>query len=279
MRTVLPLIAALALAVPATTALAGGHKIGEIIEKRSDEDKARDQFRHPKETLEFFGLKPDMTVVEALPGGGWYTRIILPYVAKKGKYGAVNYRADMFKKLFPNISEERLEGLRKFPETFPKKATEWVDGEPEITAYVFGSAPESMHGKVDMVLFIRALHNLNRGGPEYMDQAVAEAFKVLKPGGIVGVVQHRAQEDKSDEFASGSAGYLKQSSVVATFEKAGFKLAGSSDVNANAKDRPSDDEIVWRLPPSRRGDKEKRAEYDAIGESDRMTLKFMKPKM
>ncbi len=143
--------------------------------------------------------------------------------------------------------------------------------------------PEDASDQVDAVLFIRALHNLNRFTDEespYMSDTLAETFRVLKPGGIAGVVQHSGPETNSDDWANGSNGYLKKSAVIAAFEAAGFEYVGSSDINANAADVPSEEEFVWRLPPSRSGTEEgspERAAYDAIGESNRMTLKFRKP--
>jgi predicted methyltransferase len=138
--------------------------------------------------------------------------------------------------------------------------------------------PANLDGTADRVLFIRALHNLNRFND--MDGAASEAYRVLKPGGMVGVVQHRAPESAPAEWADGSKGYLKQSDVIAKFEAAGFKLKDTSDINANPKDVPGADDIVWRLPPSLNGTEEgtpERAAMEAIGESNRMTLLFMKP--
>ncbi len=250
-----------------------------VLEARSDEDKVRDQFRHPKETLEFFGVTSSSRVVEALPGGGWYTRILLPLVAENGAYAGANYQADMFKILFGDrLTEERYNGLKNWPETFPGRAAEWVEGEPEVKAWSFGSAPQDLYGTMDHVLFIRALHNLKRSGGTYLEEAVLEAYELLKPGGVVGVVQHRAPADASDDWANGSAGYIKESALIATFEEAGFQLAEKSEINANPKDKPTADDIVWRLPPSLRvKDEELKKKNQEIGESDRMTLKFVKP--
>ena len=133
------------------------------------------------------------------------------------------------------------------------------------------------------VLFIRALHNLNRfsaGETDYMGDTLAETYRILKPGGIVGVVQHSAPDANNDDWANGSNGYLKTSAVVAAFEAAGFELEASSDVNANPADVPSEEDFVWRLPPTLAGTEEGTPERDAnaaIGESNRMTLKFRKP--
>ena len=139
-----------------------------------------------------------------------------------------------------------------------------------------------MAGKADMVLFVRSYHHLNRFEEEggFRTAALEDTMKVLKPGGIVGVVQHRGPEGNSDEWAEGDSGYMKQSQVIASFEAAGFELVGESEVNANPADRPTNEDIVWRLPPSlatSRDDEEMRAKMQEIGESDRMTLKFRKP--
>lgn len=245
-----------------------------VVAARSEEERARDQYRHPVETLEFFGIAPDMTVVEALPGRGWYSRVIIPYVNADGGYGAVNYQADMFKAILPDASEERLEGFRTFPDMFPTTAAKW-GATGDVTAWSFGEAPAGY--QADAVLFIRALHNLNRSGGTYIDDAIGDAFAALKPGGMVGVVQHRAPETATGDAASGSNGYLRQSDVIARFEAAGFVFEEASEINANPADQPGADDIVWRLPPTLGKGEENRDAYLAIGESDRMTLRFRKP--
>jgi predicted methyltransferase len=156
------------------------------------------------------------------------------------------------------------------------------DDSASVSAFVLGSLPDEMAGSADAVLFIRALHNLARfeadGG--YLTAALQDAFTMLKPGGIAGIVQHRGRDDMSDQWASGANGYLKQDFVIAQMEAAGFEFVSSSDVNSNDNDRPTEEEVVWRLPPSFDGsadDPEKRAAVQAIGESNRMTLKFIKP--
>jgi predicted methyltransferase len=151
----------------------------------------------------------------------------------------------------------------------------------EVAAFQYGSLPEEMAGTADVVLVMRAMHHFMRlekdGG--YLTQALADMHKVLKPGGIVGVVQHRAPEESSDEWAIGNAGYVKQSAVIAAFEKAGFELVEASEINANPKDQPTEKDVVWRLPPTlatSEDNPELKAQMEAIGESDRMTLKFRK---
>ena len=249
-----------------------------VIAARSDEDKARDEWRNPAETLRFFGLEADDTVVEGLPGGGWYTKIILAYVADEGAYAGVNYQPEMYPMLLGEISPERMERINNWPETFPARANEFLGRDDvDVAAFRFGDAPEDMYGKVDVALMIRSLHNLNRLGPDYLDPALADLYALLKPGGVLGIVQHRAPEDVSDESADGSRGYLKQSQVIEALENAGFVFEEASELNANPADKPGESDIVWRLPPTLGMGDKNRDEYIAIGESDRMTLRFRKP--
>jgi predicted methyltransferase len=185
--------------------------------------------------------------------------------------------------LFGFFSEERIAKLATWTTDWPAGAQEWRgENAASVSAFEFGKAPENFNGTADAVLLIRALHNLARfedqGG--FLTTAIADSYKVLKPGGIVGVVQHHAPDSASDEWANGSRGYLKKSFVIAQMQAAGFEFVASSDVNANSKDQPTAEDIVWRLPPSLRGAKDDAAltaKMLAIGESNRMTLKFRKP--
>ncbi len=251
-------------------------KLAAILKARSEEDKARDEFRHPGETLEFFGVTPEMTVIEALPGGGWYSRVIIPYVNDEGGYGAVNYDAEMFRSLMPDASEERLASFAAFPETFPAQATE-MGATGEVAAWSFGAMPEPLIETADAFLFVRALHNLNRAGGDYLDAALSDAYAVLKPSGVLGVVQHRAPATAEGDAASGANGYLRQDDVIAMMEEAGFEFEEASEINANAADQPGAEDIVWRLPPTLGMGETNRETFMAIGESDRMTLRFRKP--
>jgi predicted methyltransferase len=156
-----------------------------------------------------------------------------------------------------------------------------TEGDAAIAAFQYGAVPDDMAGTADVVLMSRAIHHFmrleNKGG--YMTKALADANKVLKPGGIVGVEQHRAPEGTGDKWATGDAGYVKQSAVIAAFEKAGFELVEASEINANPKDKPTEKDVVWRLPPTlatSQKDPALKAQMEAIGESDRMTLKFRK---
>ncbi|MFC4724160.1 class I SAM-dependent methyltransferase [Glycocaulis abyssi] len=240
---------------------------------RREADRARDQYRNPRETLEFFGVQPGDTVVEALPGSGWYGRILAPWLAAEGEYYGLNYSMGIFEQIFPNMSEEQRVRFEGWEAGFPGMAAEW--GGQAAGTYTLGSIPDSAAGTADVVLYVRALHNMARFGE--MDVAVNDAWTLLRPGGTVGVVQHRAPADETDERADGSRAYLREADVIAAFEARGFILEASSEVNANPDD-PADHEIgVWALLPTLAGTDEDREERMSIGESDRMTLRFRKP--
>lgn len=252
-------------------------KLETILAAQSDEAKARYQYRHPKETLEFFGIKPGMTVVEAFPGGGWYTKILAPYLGSEGKIIAANYPDDLwpnFDWAKPDFIAERIASTKKFP----AKVKEWSpDNTPKAEGYTFSTLPKTLDNSVDAVLFVRALHNLNRFNAEqkFLDNALSETHRVLKHGGVVGIVQHSANSGD----LSGGRGYLKESELIASMQKAGFTLVAKSDINANPKDQPTADDIVWRLAPSfytSGSDEKMKDQYRPIGESNRMTLLFKK---
>jgi predicted methyltransferase len=222
---------------------------------------ARDNARHPYETLSFFGIKPTMTVVELVPGGGWYTEILAPYLRDKGKYIGAGAAPD-----------------KKGGMAFRAK----LDANPALygkaTMAVF--EPPSRYeiapaGSVDMVLTFRNLHNWVGNGEEALATTFKEIHKVLKPGGVLGLVDHRLPVAmKQDEKAS--SGYVHEAYVIKLAESAGFKLAGKSEVNANPKDKADHEKGVWTLPPVLANKDKDREKYMAIGESDRMTLKFVK---
>jgi predicted methyltransferase len=275
---------ALVLAVNPATTLADEDKLAAVLAAQPDEAKARYPYRHPQETISFFGIEPGMTVVEGLPGTGWYTKILLPYLGSEGRLVGANYPLD----LWPNFAfanEEFMAEMSQWLENWPAGAEEWrgEDG-ASIGAFWFGAMPEELAGTADVVFFVRMLHNVWRfqseGKGDYLDMALKDAYDVLKPGGVLGVVQHHARDDKSDEWANGSHGYMKKQFVIDRIEAAGFELVAESDVNANDKDQPSGDDIVWRLSPTfatSRDNPELKAQLAAIGESNRMTLKFRKP--
>ena len=261
---------------------ADAERLASVLAAQPGEMQARYQFRHPQETVEFFGLEPGMTVVEVLPGGGWYTKLLLPYIGPEGRVIGADYSGDMYP-LFGFFSEEALEEKKLFVTNFPVEAQQWAgDDGASAEAFVLGALPEEMKGQADAVLFIRALHNLARfeGDGGFLTAALQDAFDVLKPGGIAGVVQHQARDDMPDDFADGSHGYLKKEFVVERMKAAGFELLASSDINQNDNDQPGASDIVWRLPPgfaTSRDNPELKAELAAVGESNRMTLLFRKP--
>ena len=239
-------------------------------ESRAD-DKARDVYRHPVQTLTFFGVKPEQTVVEYGPGGGWYTRVLVPYLAESGKYVAIN--ADSSTTNFPDRAREaRSKG---WPESFPDTAAKWtgVDAK-KILAFESDELPDDMKGKVDRILIFRSLQGMLNGNRA--DSELRALREMLADDGMVGVVQHRAKPDAPYAMSNGSKGYLKQSSVVALFELNGFELVSESEINANPKDMANYPGGVWTLPPVLGSGETDKAKYEAIGESDRMTLLFKK---
>jgi predicted methyltransferase len=232
---------------------------------RKPGDVERDKYRHPVETLDFFGFKPTMTVLEFGPGEGWYTALLAPALAKKGKLlvtstdpnGPPDERSTFYGQRFKMF-------LDTSPEAFGKIETVNIDNKSP-------SLPQD--GTVDLVILARELHGMVQQNK--MGDWLAQIQKALKPNGVLGVEQHRAKPDANAE-ESAKKGYLPEKWVIEKVEASGFKLAGKSEINANAKDTKDYAEGVWTLPPSYRlGDKD-HDKYAAIGESDRMTLKFVK---
>jgi predicted methyltransferase len=220
-------------------------------------------------------------VLEVLPGSGWYSKILAPYLGPAGALHAVNY-ADAMWPLFGSFNEDFIAQRKAQMANWPAAVASYGGNGSAARGFAFGAIDVSLNESVDTVLIIRALHNLNRFEAQAGTRTAAlnEVYRVLKPGGIAGVVQHRAPETASETWALGQNGYLKQSAVIEMFEAAGFELLASSELNSNARDLPGDGDTVWRLPPSYRGsgeDPAQRAAVDAIGESDRMTLRFRKP--
>ena len=271
-----------AVTTQAETAAPQESQLAALLDAQPEKVKARYQYRHPQETLEFFGIETGMTVMEALPGGGWYSKILLPYLGKDGHLIGADYDLDMYA-AFGFYDDESLEKKKSWISNWTTEAETWRnDSSASISAFVLGSMPDDMAGSADAVLFIRALHNLNNfeadGG--YLAAALADAYAILKPGGIIGIVQHQSSDEMPDKWADGANGYLKKSLVVERMETAGFEFVSASSVNENNNDRPGEENSVWRLPPSFDGsedDPEKHDAMQAIGESNRMTLKFRKP--
>ena len=228
---------------------------------RTASNIARDRYRHPAQTLAFFGVKPGDTVVEVWPGGGWYTEILAPLTARTGAY----YAAGPWEKGLGAVR-----GLQsKDAATYGKVKLAALPAEARQPGVPDGSA--------DVVLTFRNVHNWRFGGEDRARAMFAAMYKMLKPGGTLGVVEHRLPESRPSA-AEEKSGYMKPSSVIGFATAAGFKLTGRSEINANPKDSADWPEGVWTLPPSYALKDKDRAKYAAIGESDRMTLRFAKPR-
>lgn len=253
----------------------------QVLDRQSDEAKRRYAARHPQATLRFFGITPGMTVIEADPGDGWYSKILYPYLGEEGVLVGADYPMQVYE-LFNYYSEDELAERALWAETWPEMMTSdgGADG-ARVMAFALGSMPKELEGTADAVLLIRVLHNLADFEEEgaHLSRALEEMYSALKPGGLVGIVQHRAPESHADEWASGANGYLKKSFVINAMQNAGFVFEAESSINKNPQDRPSEEESVWRLPPTLEvpEDGRRAEEYAAIGESDRMTLRFRKP--
>lgn len=274
-----------ALCLPANAHNSGHAKLvpnlDSILLAQPEDVQKRYEYRHPKETLEFFGIKPGMKVIEVLPGRGWYTKILLPLIGNEGELVGVDYSQAMWPH-FSFMTPERIEDKKTWVKTWTKDAKTWGDkSSAKVSAFQFSEMPASEVGTADAALFIRALHNLNRHHEkgDYLEMALKETYAALKPGGLLGVVQHRGREDRPDEWADGNNGYLKQSFVIQKMAEHGFELIAESDINANPKDSATEGENVWRLPPSSRSNSEDPIYLQSlkdIGESNRMTLLFKK---
>lgn len=235
-------------------------------EHRPAANKARDQFRHPAETLTFFGLKPDMRVVEVWPAGGWYTEILGPYLSKSGKYYAAGWD--------PDAKAEFIQlGIKAFRDKLAARPD--LYGGTEMTVLSFPDKTViATPGSADMVLTFRNIHNWMGGGNA--EKAFAAMYAALKPGGVLGVVEHRAKTD-SPQDPKASSGYVREDYAIALAEKAGFVLEARSEINANPRDTKDYEKGVWTLPPTYGAGEKDKARYTAIGESDRFTLRFRKP--
>jgi predicted methyltransferase len=241
-------------------------RLTEIIagDHRSAENKARDQYRHPYETLTFFGIRPDLTVVEIYPGRGWYTEILAPYLKGSGTLYAAEHPGDPSYEAVQRSLAAFDEKVKAAPELYGEVKRTKLTEDGDI-------APP---GSADLVVTFRNVHSWMGAGTE--DEAFAAMFKALKPGGVLGVVQHRGNPDVKQDPKAGS-GYVNEDYVIELAKKAGFELAEKSEINANPKDTKDYPKGVWTLPPSLRLGDEDREKYLDIGESDRMTLKFVKP--
>lgn len=242
-------------------------EIGTIADgdHRSERNRSRNSARHPGKTLAFFGISPDMTVVEIAPGGGWYTEILAPYLKREGKLYAAHYDPEHEREYFRNSVARFKEKLAANPALY---------GDVEISVF---SPPDNMapapDGSADLVVTFRNTHSWMRNGNPV--DAFKAMHRALKPGGVLGVVQHRGDPDAAQD-PKAESGYLREDVVIEMAESAGFEFVAHSDINANPKDSRDHPEGVWTLPPNFRAGDTDREKYAAIGESDRMTLKFIK---
>lgn len=238
-------------------ALAGEH--------RSEQNKGRDQYRHPRETLTFFGLEAGMTVMEVSPGGGWYTEILGPLMKGNGKLIAAHAS--------PNGGPYARRSLGGFLKKLGENNEALGEVEVAVLQAPIATAPAPA-GSVDLALAFRNVHSWLRGDQaEMMFTAIAET---LKPGGVLGIVQHRGNEGLSLDKMKQSA-YVTEAKVIELAELAGLELAGRSEINANPRDTKDYPKGVWTLPPTLTEGDTDRERFLAIGESDRMTLRFVKP--
>lgn len=267
-KTLAAVTLALALAGPAAAGTAEAPSLDTLAKggQRSPANVARDPWRHPVEDLTFLGIRPDQTVIEILPGGaGYWTEILAPYLKEHGRYIAAN-----------GSEESASEETRRDNAAFAAK----VAGDPadyarvETTAFAPGQRELGPPGSADAVLTFRNVHNWMANGTA--DAAFASFFRVLKPGGTLGVEEHRGRPDQPQDPLAKS-GYVRQDTVIALAEKAGFRLRAASEINANPKDTKDYPAGVWTLPPTFRLKDQDRAKYAGIGESDRMLLAFEKP--
>jgi predicted methyltransferase len=249
-------------------AYADGHEIDAAVKasNRSSANVARDVYRHPKETLQFFDITPSMKVLEILPGRGWYTEILAPYLAEKGHLTVASFGVNHRSKYAVNVHKDFVKKIEAEPNVYGKVDVVLFQEDSYLKAIPDAS--------MDMVVTFRNSHNWIRFGGG-IEEVYAAFSRVLKPGGILGVVQHRAAKG-SDPKASAEKGYIPKSYLIDLVEKYSFELMGSSEINANPKDTRDHPEGVWTLPPSYRLKDVDKDKYAAIGESDRMTLRFVK---
>lgn len=267
------MLVALSVCLPVGSAIAGENAALRAAidgEHRTPSYRLRDTARHPYETLEFFGITPDMTVVELWPGGGWYSEILAPYLKPNGVLYAAHFDAQSEHEYFRRSRSRYEAKLAADPELYSQVRMSVFDPPDQLDIAPPGSA--------DAVLTFRNVHNwyMRGGGQDKLSSAFAAMYRALKPGGILGIVEHRlpATRPLSDQDASG---YMHTDFVIDVAREVGFVLLDGSQINANPNDTADHPKGVWTLPPSLRLGEQDADYYLTIGESDRMTLKFIKP--
>ncbi len=256
------------------TAMAVGPDLAEVLASpyRSAENKARDAFRHPLQTLQFFGLQPQHAVLEVWPARGWYTEILAPYLKAQGQLSIANFRMndgtleDEKKIFWARLAKKLQQDIEKYPDHFGKVQMMQFDPPALMQA--------GQVNQYDMVLSFRNSHIWNEAG--YLLDVYRAMFDVLKPGGTLGLVEHRSSR-LSEISSKAGEGYLDEYYVIAVAQQAGFVLVERSEINANPKDSKDYPKGVYTLPPTLAMGSQDKEKYLAIGESDRMTLKFIKP--
>ena len=240
-----------------------------LADPRRGNDWQRDQYRHPTQTLAFFRVEPGMRVVDYMPNGWWYTRILVPYLGRNGSYigmnpdvsGMTGYWEDTYSNVAGSLAAEH---------------DKWAGpGDASVSGFNAQSYPESHDGTVDRVLILREVHNMFRY--DWMHHDLAIVRRMLKPDGLVGVIEHRAKADAPYERTDGNKGYMLEEDVIALFSAYGFDLVARSEINDNPRDPTTWENGVWELPPTlMRATDATRAKRLSVGESDRMTLLFRK---
>lgn len=281
MRRILLPILALAVAAPALIAVPAASKqasskinaelAAAVANPLRDKDRARDVYRRPAETLAFFQIAPDMKVGEYAPGGEWYSRLLGLYLGPKGKLVGL-----YFDPASGPFNETQQKGIRDGAAKYPADIAGW-SGLPadRFAAYTLDAVPAAEKGTFDRILVMRMMHNLLRWN--IADREIKAMRDLLKPGGMIGIEQHRARPNAPYSYTDGNKGYLREKDVIAFMELNGFEFVGSSKANANPKDPANWPNGVWTLPPALRdANDEDKPRLNAIGESDRMTLLFRK---
>lgn len=238
-----------------------------LAKENRAQDRARDAFRHPAETIAFFHIGPHMKVGEYAPGGGWYSRVLGNYLDAQGKLVGLYFTPEE-----GVFDEKARDGIRKGAAGFPTQVESWTGrkaaGSQGLTLDTIGDADK---GTFDRVIVMRMMHNMMRWN--FADSELKAIRSLLKPGGMLGIVQHRAKADAPGDYTDGTKGYLRQKDVVGLVEAAGFELVAASEINANPRDPANHPAGVWEMKPSWQT---KRADLETLGESDRMTLLFRK---